>query len=166
MEHKLQKITPNFWFDQQAEEAVQFYLSVFKESRIGRTTRYGKTGQEIHGMPEGTVMTIDFQLEGMEFVALNGGPAFQFNEAISLIINCESQEEVDYYWNRLTEGGDEKAQVCGWLKDKFGVSWQVVPVALNEMLTDSDTEKVQRVTTAFLQMKKIDLAVLQQAYEG
>ena len=166
MKNKFQKITTNFWFDKQAEEAVQFYLSIFKNSAMGRTTRYIKEGQEIHGMPEGTVMTIDFVLEGQEFVALNGGPAFQFNEAVSLIINCESQEEVDYYWNRLTEGGDEKAQVCGWLKDKFGVSWQVVPIALNEMLTTDDAEKATRVTREFLQMKKIDLAVLQRAYEG
>ncbi|RNF38991.1 VOC family protein [Planococcus salinus] len=166
MKNKFQKITNNFWFDREAEEAVQFYLSVFKDSQMGRTTRYGKEGHEIHGMPEGTVMTIDFVLEGQEFVALNGGPAFQFNEAISLIVNCESQEEVDYYWDKLTEGGDEKAQVCGWLKDKFGVSWQVVPVALNEMLTSGDSEKVAKVTKEFMQMKKIDLPALQRAYEG
>lgn len=166
MEKKIQKITANFWFSEQAEEAVNFYMSVFKDSRMGRVTYYTKEGQEIHGMAEGMVMTIDFHLEGQEFVALNGGPVFQFTEAISFIINCESQEEVDYYWDKLTEGGDEKAQVCGWLKDKFGVSWQVVPIELNDMITDPDTKKVERVTKALLQMKKLDLQTLQEAYEG
>lgn len=166
MEQKIQKITANFWFDAQAEEAVEFYVSIFKDAKIGRTTRYTKEGFEIHGMPEGTVMTIDFQLEGQEFIALNGGPAFTFNEAVSFVIHCESQEEVDYYWGKLTEGGDETAQVCGWLKDKFGVSWQVVPIQLNEMVADADTAKVERVTRAFLQMKKLDLKELQKAFEG
>lgn len=166
MEQKIQKITANFWFNTQAEEAVNFYVSIFNDAKIGRLTRYSKEGFEIHGMPEGTVMTIDFELEGQGFVALNGGAAFTFNEAISFIINCGSQEEVDYYWDKLTEGGDGKAQVCGWLKDKFGVSWQVVPVQLNDMLTDGDAEQVDRVIRTLLQMKKLDLRELKQAYEG
>ncbi|MDN7243410.1 VOC family protein [Planococcus sp. N028] len=166
MENKIQKITANFWFNMNAEEAVNFYMSVFKDAKIGRKTHYVKEGFEIHGMPEGTVLTIDFQLEGQDFVALNGGDQFSFTEAVSFIINCDSQEEVDYYWDKLTEGGDENSQVCGWLKDKFGVSWQVVPIALNDMVADPDTEKVERVMKALLQMKKLDLHALQQAYDG
>lgn len=166
MESKIQKITTNFWFNMNAEEAVNFYMSVFKDAKIGRKTYYVKEGFEIHGMPEGTVLTIDFQLEGQNFVALNGGDQFSFTEAVSFIINCDSQEELDYYWDKLTEGGDEKSQVCGWLKDKFGVSWQVVPVALNDMIADPDTEKVERVMKVMLPMKKLDLQALQQAYEG
>lgn len=166
MEPKIQKITPNLWFNTQAEEAVQFYVSVFQDAKIGRMTRYSKEGFEIHGMPEGAVMTIEFQIEGQEFLALNGGEAFTFNEAVSFIINCASQEEVEYYWGKLTEGGDESAQVCGWLKDKFGVSWQVVPIQLNEMLMDEDSTKTDRVMRALLQMKKLELSELQKAYEG
>ncbi|MGI2329478.1 VOC family protein [Planococcus sp. YIM B11945] len=166
VDSKIQKIMANFWFNQNAEEAVDFYMSIFKNSRVGRKTYFIKEGQEIHGMPEGTVMTIEFQIEGQEFVALNGGPMFQFTEAVSFIINCDSQEEVDYYWDRLTAGGDEKAQVCGWLKDQFGVSWQVVPTVLNDMMADSDIEKAARVTRAMLQMKKLDIPTLQQAYDG
>ncbi|MBT2571813.1 VOC family protein [Planococcus sp. ISL-110] len=166
MDTKLQKITVNFWFDMNAEEAVEFYTSVFKNSKVMRTTYYSGAGKEINGIDAGKVMTIEFQIEGQDFLALNGGPAFQYNEAISFIINCESQEEVDYYWNKLTEGGDEKAQVCGWLKDRFGISWQVVPVELNDMLVDAETEKMERVTNALLQMKKLDLNALRQAYEG
>jgi predicted 3-demethylubiquinone-9 3-methyltransferase (glyoxalase superfamily) len=160
----MQKITSNLWFDKQAEEAAKFYTSIFKNSRIGKISRYGKEGFEIHKMPEGTVMTIQFYLEEQEFVALNGGPIFKFNEAISFIINCNSQEEVDYYWGKLTEGGDESAQVCGWLKDKFGVSWQVVPIVLPDMLTDPDPKKSQPVMKAMLQMKKIDIETLKRAY--
>jgi len=160
----MQKITSNLWFDNQAEEAAKFYTSIFKNSRIGKISRYGKEGFEIHKMPEGTVMTVQFYIEEQEFVALNGGPIFQFNEAISFIINCTSQEEVDYYWGELTKGGDEKAQVCGWLKDKFGVSWQVIPVVLPEMLTDPDPKKSQPVMKAMLEMKKIDIETLQTAY--
>ncbi|MGK7379289.1 VOC family protein [Planococcus sp. 1R117A] len=166
MANKIQKITANFWFDTQAEEAANFYVSIFKNSSIGRITHYVKEGQEIHGKPVGSVMTVEFQIEGQEFLALNGGPEFKFSEAISFIINCESQDEIDYYWDKLTEGGDEKAQICGWLKDKFGVSWQVTPIALNEMLMDSDTEKVERVMKSFMQMKKIDLTELQKVFEG
>ena len=162
----MQKITSNLWFDNQAEEAAKFYTSVFKNSRMGKISRYGKEGFEIHKMPEGTVMTVQFYLEGQEFLALNGGPIFQFNEAISFIINCISQEEVDHYWGKLTKGGNEKAQVCGWLKDKFGLSWQVIPTILPEMLTDPDPKKSQPVMKAMLQMKKIDIETLNRAYAG
>jgi predicted 3-demethylubiquinone-9 3-methyltransferase (glyoxalase superfamily) len=162
----MQKITSNLWFDNQAEEAAKFYTSIFKNSRIGKISRYGKEGFEVHGMPEGTVMTIEFWLENQQFLALNGGPVFKFNEAVSFIVNCESKEEVDYYWDKLTEGGDEKAQVCGWLKDKFGLSWQVVPTALSEMLSDPDKKKSQSVMKEMLKMKKLDLPTLQRAYEG
>lgn len=161
----MQKITSNLWFDTQAEEAVNFYISVFKNARILRIARYGREGYEIHKMPEGMVMTIEFEIEGLKFVALNGGPVFKFNEAISFIVNCDSQEEVDYYWEKLSAGGDEKAQVCGWLKNKFGVSWQVVPTILPDMLADKDYEKTQRVMKAMLQMKKLDIKTLEQAYE-
>ncbi|WP_203334522.1 VOC family protein [Planococcus beigongshangi] len=166
MEGEIQKIRPNFWFDMNAEEAVNFYLSVFKNSSIGRITRYTDEGREIHGMPEGTVMTVEFELEGQQYIALNGGDQFKFNEAVSLLINCESQDEVDYYWDRLKEGGDENAQVCGWLKDKFGVSWQVVPRELDDMMASKDIDKAKRVTRAMLQMKKLDLNELRKAYEG
>ena len=166
MKSKIQKITTNLWFDTQAEQAAKFYASIFKNSKIGRITHYGKEGHEIHGISEGTVMTVEFQLEGQEFVALNGGPQFKFTEAISFIVNCESQEELDYFWEKLSEGGDEKAQVCGWLKDKYGVSWQIIPTALTEMLSDPDPEKSARVMNAMLQMKKIDIKTLKQAYEG
>lgn len=160
----MQKITSNLWFDNQAEEAAEFYTSVFKNARIGRIARYGKEGHEVHGMPEGTVMTVEFWLEEQGFVALNGGPHFKFNEAVSFIVNCETQNEVDYYWDKLSEGGDEKAQMCGWLKDKFGLSWQIVPTILPDMVTNVDAEKAGRVMKAMLQMKKIDIAALQQAY--
>ena len=162
----LQKIKANLWFADQAEEAVNYYTSVFKHASILKTTRYGKEGFEIHQMPEGTVMTIDFELEGQQFVALNGGPVFTFNEAVSFIVECENQEEVDYYWEKLTDGGDKKAQQCGWLKDRFGLSWQVVPRKLVEMFDDSDREKAGRVMNAMLQMKKIDISELERAFEG
>lgn len=167
MKNKIQKITPNLWFDTQAEEAAKFYTSMFKNSKIGRITRYGKDRHDIHGIPEGTVMTVEFHLEGQEFVALNGGPQFKFTEAISFIVNCEDQEELDHYWGKLSEGGDEKYQVCGWLKDKYGVSWQIIPSNLNEMISDPDPEKSERVMKALLQTKnKIDMKTLNQAYEG
>ena len=162
----LLKITPNLWFDKQAEEAAKFYVSVFKKSSILRTTYYMKAGQEIHKMPEGTVMTVEFELEGQQFSGLNGGPIFNFNEAISFIVNCEDQKEVDYYWDKLTEGGDPKAQVCGWLKDKYNVSWQIVPTILSEMLQDKNEEKAQRAMNALLQMKKLDIQQLQDAFDG
>ncbi|MGK6351803.1 VOC family protein [Parapedobacter sp. DT-150] len=161
-----QKITPNLWFDNQAEEAVNFYTSVFKDSKIGRITRYTKDGIEQHQQRVGSVMTIEFIIEGQEFVALNGGPIFTFNESISFIVNCETQEEIDYYWGKLAEGGDESAQVCGWLKDKFGVSWQVVPAILNDMVLDPDPAKVSRVLQAMFQMKKLDVTLLKKAYDG
>lgn len=167
MEEKIisQRITTNLWFDKQAEEAVQFYTTVFKKSKIGNVTHYVEEGFAHHQKPTGSVMTIEFSLDGQEFIALNGGPMFKFNEAISLIVNCKDQNEVDYYWEHLGDGGDEKAQVCGWLKDKFGVSWQVVPVVLNEMILDSDVAKVNRVLKAMFKMKKIDIATLEKAYQ-
>lgn len=160
------KITLCLWFDNQAEEAARFYTSIFKNSRIGRIARYGKEGHEIHGMPEGTVMTVEFEIAGQTFTALNGGPIFQFNEAISLQVHCETQEEVDYYWEKLSAGGDEKAQQCGWLKDKYGLSWQIVPNVLIECLSDPDPEKSQRAMKAMLQMKKIDIAEIRRAHDG
>ena len=160
----LKKITTNLWFDRQAEEAMHYYTSIFKNSKTGRVTHYGKAGFEQHRMPEGTVMTAEFWLEDQGFVALNGGPHFKFSEAISFIVNCETQEEVDYYWEKLSAGGDEKAQMCGWLKDKFGLSWQVVPTALTEMISDPDAAKAGRVMNAMLQMKKIDISTLEKAY--
>jgi len=160
----IQKITSGLWFNDQAEEAVKFYTSVFKNSKTGRISRYGKEGYEIHGKKEGTVLTIEFWLENQGFVALNGGPQFKFTEAISFIVNCENQEEIDYYWENLSEGGDDKAQACGWLKDKYGLWWQIVPVALPEMLVNPDPEKPERVMKALLQMKKLDIAVLEKAY--
>jgi predicted 3-demethylubiquinone-9 3-methyltransferase (glyoxalase superfamily) len=161
----MQKITPCLWFDSNAEAAAKFYTSIFKNSKIGKISRYGKEGYEIHGKPEGTVLTVEFELNGQTFTALNGGPAFKFNEAISFQVNCESQNEVDYYWEKLSKDGDEKAQQCGWLKDKYGVSWQIVPVVLGEMLQDKNAEKSERVMKALLQMKKLDIQTLEQAYE-
>jgi predicted 3-demethylubiquinone-9 3-methyltransferase (glyoxalase superfamily) len=158
-----QKIVSNLWFDRNAEEAIKFYVSVFKNSSIGRITHYGKEGFEIHGMPEGTVLTIDFKLEGQEFTALNGGPHFKFNEAVSFLVNCETQEEIDYYWNKLTEGGDKNSQQCGWLKDTFGLSWQIVPAMLADLMQDKDKGKAGRVMTAMLKMKKLDIAALKAA---
>jgi predicted 3-demethylubiquinone-9 3-methyltransferase (glyoxalase superfamily) len=161
----MQKVTPCLWFDNNAEEAAKFYTSIFKKSKIGKILRYGKEGYEIHGKPEGTVLTVEFELNGQTFTALNGGPAFKFNEAISFQVHCKSQNEVDYYWEKLSKGGDEKAQQCGWLKDRYGVSWQIVPVVLVEMLRDKNAEKSERVMKAMLQMKKLDIKTLKQAYE-
>jgi predicted 3-demethylubiquinone-9 3-methyltransferase (glyoxalase superfamily) len=160
----MQKITSNLWFDREAEEAANYYVSIFKNSAIGKITRFGKEGYEIHKMPEGTVMTVEFTIEGQKFVGLNGGPIFKFNEAISFIVNCETQEEVDYYWNKLSEGGDKNAQQCGWLKDKFGLSWQVVPTILEEMIADPDRKKTEAVMNAMLKMKKLDIRKLEEAY--
>lgn len=161
----VQKITPFLWFDDKAEEAAKFYTSIFRNSRIGGITRYGKEGYEIHGREAGTVMTVDFKIAGKRFVALNGGPVFKFNEAISFQVHCDTQKEVDYYWEKLSAGGDEKAQQCGWLKDKYGVSWQIVPTVLVEMLQDKDPKKSERVMKALLQMKKLDIKTLKQASE-
>ena len=161
----MQKITPCLWFDDKAEEAAKFYASIFKNSKIGDISRYGKEGYEFHGKEDGTVMTVDFEIEGQKYVALNGGPIFKFNEAVSFQVHCETQKEVDYYWEKLSEGGNEKAQQCGWLKDKYGVSWQIVPVVLTKMLQDKDPKKSQRVMKALLQMRKLDIKTLTQAYE-
>jgi predicted 3-demethylubiquinone-9 3-methyltransferase (glyoxalase superfamily) len=166
MQTPARRITPCLWFDSQAEEAAKFYTSIFKNSKIGKTSRYGKEGHEVHGRPGGSVMTVEFELEGQSYVALNGGPHFKFNEAISFQVHCKTQEEVDYYWQKLAEGGDPKAQQCGWLKDKFGMSWQIVPDALAQFLQDQDREKAGRVMNAMLQMKKFDVAALQRAYDG
>jgi predicted 3-demethylubiquinone-9 3-methyltransferase (glyoxalase superfamily) len=163
---RIHRITPCLWFDDQAEDAAAFYTSIFKDSRTVQMTRYGEAGREIHGKAPGTVLTVAFELEGQPFTALNGGPIFKFNEAVSFQVSCETQEEVDYYWHRLSEGGDERAQQCGWLKDKFGVSWQVVPTALIEMLSDPDPAKSQRAMTAMLQMKKLDIEALRRAHTG
>ncbi len=163
---KLQKIAPCLWFDNQAEEAAKFYTGIFENSKITNISRYGEAGHEIHGRAAGSVMVVAFELDGHAFTALNGGPLFKFNEAISFQISCESQEEVDHYWQKLSEGGDEAAQQCGWLKDKYGVSWQVVPIALIEMMNDPNSAKSQRVTAAMLQMKKLDIAGLRRAYVG
>jgi predicted 3-demethylubiquinone-9 3-methyltransferase (glyoxalase superfamily) len=161
-----QTITPCLWFDHQAEEAAAFYTAIFHNSRIGRITRFGKEGFEIHGRPERTVMTVEFELNGQAFTALNGGLVFRFNEAVSFQVQCESQQELDFYWERLAVGGDEKAQQCGWLKDKFGLSWQVFPRILSEWVGDPGSEKSQRAMKAMLQMKKIDLEKIRQAYDG
>lgn len=158
---KIQKITTNLWFDDQAEEAANFYTSIFKNLSIQRIARYGQERHE--SMSEGKVMTVEFELEGQKFVALNGGPRYKFTEAISFIVNCETQEELDYFWENLSEGGDPQAQVCGWLKDKFGVSWQVVPSMLNELINNEDPKKSERVMKALLQMKKIDIEQLKNA---
>lgn len=163
MKTKMQKITPFLWFDGRAEEAVKYYTSIFKNSEVLRTTRYDEEAAKASGMPKGTVMTIEFRIEGQEFVALNGGPHFKFSEAISFVVNGDSQDEVDYYWGKLSEGGDPKAQVCGWLKDKYGVSWQVVPTELLELLSNPDPEISRRVMKAMLQMKKIDLELIRRA---
>jgi predicted 3-demethylubiquinone-9 3-methyltransferase (glyoxalase superfamily) len=157
---RTQKITTFLWFDNNAEEAANFYVSIFKNSQVLNTIRYGDAGPG----PKGTVMTIEFKLDGQEFAALNGGPHFKFTEAISLVVHCKTQEEVDYFWERLSEGG-EKVE-CGWLKDKFGLSWQIVPDVLLELLQDSDSQKSQRVMNAMMQMKKLDIKGLEQAAEG
>lgn len=161
----MQKITPFLWFDGQAEDAVNFYTSLFKNSKIGRIARYNEAAAEKTGRPVGSVLTIEFEIEGQKFVALNGGPLFKFNESVSFVINCETQEEVDYFWGKLTaDGGEESA--CGWLKDKFGLSWQVTPTVLIDMLHDKDPEKAERVMKAMLQMQKIEIPKLKAAYGG
>jgi predicted 3-demethylubiquinone-9 3-methyltransferase (glyoxalase superfamily) len=157
----MQKITPCLWFNDNAEEAVNFYTSIFKQSKIGDLTRYDAAAAQVSGQPEGSVLTITFQLEGQDYMALNGGPMFTFSEAISLMVYCETQEEVDYFWSRLSEGGEEGP--CGWLKDKFGLSWQVVPTVLEELLKDKDAAKASRAMQAMLQMKKLDIKALQEA---
>jgi predicted 3-demethylubiquinone-9 3-methyltransferase (glyoxalase superfamily) len=160
----MQKITPFLWFNDNAEEAVKFYTSIFKNSKIGKIARYGEEGEKIAGRPKGSVMTVEFQLEGQQFIALNGGPIFKFTEAISFVVNCETQEEVDYYWEKLSAGGKEVQ--CGWLKDKHGLSWQIVPTVLGELLSDKDAAKSQRVMQAMLKMVKLDIKKLKQAAKG
>jgi len=157
----MQKITPFLWFNDNAEEAVKFYTSIFKNSKIGKIARYGEEGEKIAGRPKGSVMTVEFQLEGQQFIALNGGPIFKFTEAISFVVNCETQEEVDYYWEKLSAGGKEVQ--CGWLKDKHGLSWQIVPTVLGELLSDKDAAKSHRVMQAMLKMVKLDIKKLKQA---
>ena len=160
-----QKIAPCLWFDSQGEEAANFYVSIFKNSKIQQIARYGKAGQEIHKQKEGSVMTVQFELEGQTFTALNGGPIFKFSEAISLQIYVGDQKELDYYWDRLTKGGDPKSQVCGWLKDKFGLSWQVVPRKMLDWFEKPD-EKSQRAFAAMMKMGRLDIAALERAYNG
>ena len=160
------RIAPCLWFDGRAEEAASFYTAIFPNSKVGRVSRYGEAGHEVHGRKPGSVMTVAFELDGQPFTALNGGPQFRFNEAISFQIDCESQSEVDAYWEKLSKGGDPKAQQCGWLKDKFGVSWQVVPRVLIELMADPDSAKSGRVMEAMLKMKKIDIAELKRAAAG
>jgi predicted 3-demethylubiquinone-9 3-methyltransferase (glyoxalase superfamily) len=159
-----QKITPFLWFDSQAEEAANFYVSIFKQSRIGAITRYDDEASKAAGRPKGSVMTVEFELDGQKFIALNGGPLFKFTEAISLVVNCENQTEVDHFWDKLSAGGEEVQ--CGWLKDRFGVSWQVVPTILIELLQDKDPERSRRVMSAMLKMKKLDVDALRKAYDG
>jgi predicted 3-demethylubiquinone-9 3-methyltransferase (glyoxalase superfamily) len=161
MELTAKKITPCLWFDTQAEEAAKFYASVFKNSKVGKISRYGKEGFEVHGKKAGTVMTVEFELEGQKFLALNGGPHFKFNEAVSFQVHCETQQEIDHFWSELAKDGEEGP--CGWLKDKFGLSWQIIPKALPEMLTDGNSETAQRVMRSMLQMRKIDIAALRRA---
>lgn len=158
----MQKITPFLWFDDKAEEAAKFYTSIFKNSKIMHIARYGDEGAKVSERPKGTVMIVAFQLEGQEFVALNGGPIFTFSPAISFVVDCSTQEEVDMFWEKLSEGGETSQ--CGWLKDKYGVSWQIVPTILGEMLTDPDPIKSERVMKSMLQMKKIDIKALKKAY--
>jgi predicted 3-demethylubiquinone-9 3-methyltransferase (glyoxalase superfamily) len=162
----VQRITPCLWFDDQAEAAVALYTSVFPRSKTLNVARYSEVGREHHGKEPGSVMTLEFELDGQRFTALNGGPIFRFNEAISLQVGCETDDEVDHYWSRLSEGGDPNAQQCGWLKDRFGVSWQVVPNALGPMMSDPDPAKARRVAQAMFQMKKLDLRALRRAYDG
>lgn len=159
----MKPITPCLWFDGNAEEAAIFYVSIFKNSGIGKIARYGEAGYEIHGRKAGTVMTIEFEINGQPYTALNGGPHFKFNEAISFQIFCDTQEEIDYYWEKLSEGGDPNAQQCGWLKDKFGMSWQIVPSMLDEMMSSSDAGVSDRVMNTLLRMKKLEIAELKNA---
>lgn len=163
---KLTKIAPCLWFDRDAEAAAELYTSIFPGSRILHVTRYGNVGQEVHGMEPGTVMTVTFELFGISFTAMNGGPAFRFSEAVSFQVMCDTQEEIDHYWDRLSEGGDPQAQQCGWLKDRFGLSWQVSSEAMYDMLTGPDPARADRAMAALLPMKKIDLGELRRAYDG
>lgn len=166
MQERFQRITPFLWFDDQAEEAVKLYTSVFPHSRVLDTMRYDAEGARVSGRREGSIMVIDFELDGVRVSALNGGPHFKFSEAVSLVVNCRNQTEVDHYWQRLGEGGDPVAQVCGWLKDRFGVSWQVVPEQMNDLLKDPDPARAQKAMAAMLKMKKLDLAAMRAAMDA
>ncbi len=159
-----QKIVPCIWLEKDAEKAAAFYVSVFKNSRILKTSYYAKAAEEVSGQKKGSVLTVSFTLEGQEFMVLNGGPVFRLNEAVSFVVYCDTQEEIDYYWNKLSFV--KEAEQCGWLKDKFGLSWQIVPIILDSMLTDKDPGKVERVTAAFLKMKKLEISALEKAYRG
>ena len=161
----MREIIPNLWFDNKAEEAAKLYTSIFKDGRINYVSRYPEAATEVSGKPAGSVLTVEFEIEGNTFVALNGGPDFKFNESVSFIVECDDQDEIDYYWDRLTADGGEESQ-CGWLKDKFGVSWQITPRRLNEMIRDPNPAKVEAVTAAFLPMRKLDLATIERAYES
>jgi predicted 3-demethylubiquinone-9 3-methyltransferase (glyoxalase superfamily) len=161
-----QRLTPCLWFDDQAEDAANYYVGIFRNSRITSITRYPSAGQEVHGRPAGSVMVVAYEIDGHSFTALNGGPHFRFNEAVSFQVNCKSQDEIDYYWEKLGAGGDPKAQQCGWLKDRFGLSWQVVPEGMEQMMNDAESPGAQRAMSAMLQMKKIDMNALQRAYDG
>ncbi len=162
----VQAISPCLWFDNQAEAAARFYVSVFKQGKILNVLRYPAVGQEIHGRAPGSVMTVEFVLNGLPFTALNGGPLFKFNEAVSLQVLCDTQAEVDYYWEKLSAGGDDKAQACGWLKDKFGLSWQVVPKGMSKILRKPDSPGAERAFAAMMKMKKLDIAKLEAAFKG
>jgi predicted 3-demethylubiquinone-9 3-methyltransferase (glyoxalase superfamily) len=162
----MKNITPCLWLDNQGEDAAKFYTSIFKNSKIKHVSRYSEIGQEHHGKQPGSVMVVVFEINGQEFTALNGGPQFKISEAVSFQVMCESQEEVDYYWEKLSAGGDPNAQACGWLKDKFGVSWQVIPVKFLELLQSGEGEKTQRAMIAMFQIKKLDLPTLQNPYDG
>jgi predicted 3-demethylubiquinone-9 3-methyltransferase (glyoxalase superfamily) len=162
----MKSITPCLWFDDQGEQAAKYYTSIFKNSKITHIQRYSEAGKEHHQKPVGSVMVVAFEINGQAFTALNGGPLFKFNEAVSFQVMCESQVEVDYYWEKLSQGGDPNAQACGWLKDKFGVSWQIVPIAALEILSSPDSQKSQRATAAMMRMKKLDIAALQKAFDG
>jgi predicted 3-demethylubiquinone-9 3-methyltransferase (glyoxalase superfamily) len=164
MVHLHQKIVPCIWLEKDAEKAAEFYVSVFKNSRILKTSYYPKAAEEVSGQKKGSVMTVRFTLEGQEFMVLNGGPVFRLSEAVSFTVFCDTQEEIDYFWNTLSFV--KEAEQCGWLKDKFGLSWQIVPAILDSMTTDRDPQKVERVTAAFLKMKKFDISALKKAYEG
>ncbi len=159
-----QKIAPCLWFDSEAEDAAKFYTSIFANSRINKISRYGKAGRDVHGKEPGSVLTVEFEIEGQTFTALNGGPHFKFNEAVSFQVFCDSQQEIDYFWSKLTASGQESQ--CGWLKDKYGLSWQIVPSILPKLLTDADGAKSERVMAALMKMKKFDLAALQHAHAG
>jgi predicted 3-demethylubiquinone-9 3-methyltransferase (glyoxalase superfamily) len=161
----MQKITPFLWFDNQAEEAAKFYATVFKNSKVGRILRYDETSAKAAGRPAGSVLTIEFEIGGQKFTALNGGPQFKFNESVSFVVNCKTQEEVDYFWEKLTAGGGQESE-CGWLKDKFGLSWQITPTVLIDMLNDKDPKKAGQVMKAMMQMQKIEINKLKAAYAG